>query len=79
MATGCVSRRGVLTRDRELSAQVHGDVGVKPHFSLEAFDDLEEDVRQSINRLKGSPFIPRKDRIRGFIYDVKSGRLQEVK
>jgi carbonic anhydrase len=70
---------GMLTfSDDELKAEVHEDIGVKPHFSLEAFDDLEEDVRQSIARIKTSPFIPRKTHIRGFIYDVHSGRLQEV-
>ena len=70
---------GMLTfSDDEVKAQVHGDVGLKPHFSLEAFDDLEEDVRQSIARIKASPFIARKDKARGFVYDVKTGRLQEV-
>ena len=44
----------------------------------ESFDDLEVDVRQSIARIQASPFIPVKDNIRGFIYDVKTGRLNEV-
>jgi carbonic anhydrase len=70
---------GMLTfSDDDVKGQVQSEIGLKPHFSLEAFDDLEEDVRQSIARIKTSPFILRKDNIRGFVYDVKSGRLQEV-
>ena len=46
---------------------------------LEAFPDLEEDVRQSIARIQASPFIPNKSSVRGFVYDVKSGKLGEVK
>jgi carbonic anhydrase len=70
---------GMLTfSDDDVKAQIQADTGLKPHFALEAFGDLEDDVRQSISRIKASPFVPRKDNIRGFIYDVKSGRLQEV-
>ena len=47
-------------------------------MAREAFDDLEEDVRQSIARIKASPFIPRKESVRGFVYDVHTGRLSEV-
>jgi carbonic anhydrase len=54
------------------------EVGVKPHFSLESFSDLEEDVRQSIRRIQVSPFIPHTDSVRGFIYEVETGRLREV-
>ncbi len=46
--------------------------------AAEAFDDLEQDVRQSIARIKASPFIPRKEQVRGFVYDVKTGALDEV-
>jgi carbonic anhydrase len=53
-------------------------VGLKPTFSLEAFPNLEEDVRQSIARIEASPFIPNKSNIRGFIYEVETGRLREV-
>ena len=70
---------GMLTfTDDELRRQIQDETGVKPAWAAEAFDDLEEDVRQSIARIKSSPFIPRKDSVRGFIYDVKTGRLQEV-
>jgi carbonic anhydrase len=57
---------------------VHADTGVKPEWAAEAFDDLDEDVRQSIARIKASPFIPHKDKVRGFVYDVHSGVLREV-
>jgi carbonic anhydrase len=70
---------GMLTfSDEELRAQIHGEVGMKPHFSMESFSDLEEDVRQSIARIEHSPFIPHKDAVRGFIYEVETGRLREV-
>ncbi len=70
---------GMLTfTDDELKQQIQEEVGIKPEFALEAFTDLEEDVRQSIRRIKASPFIPYKDNVRGFIYEVESGRLREV-
>jgi carbonic anhydrase len=70
---------GMLTfSDEELKAQIHEEVGMKPHFSMESFSDLEEDVRQSIARIKASPFIPRKESVRGFIYEVETGRLREI-
>ena len=70
---------GMLTfSDDELKQQIHEEVGVKPHFSMESFSDLEDDVRQSVARIKASPFIPHKDAVRGFIYEVETGRLREV-
>ncbi|GAC1345421.1 MAG: carbonic anhydrase [Candidatus Dormibacteria bacterium] len=70
---------GMLTfSDDQVKAQIQADTGLKPPFSLEAFPDAEEDIRQSIGRIKTSPFIPNKDRVRGFIYEVESGRLREV-
>jgi carbonic anhydrase len=70
---------GMLTfGDDEFRRQVQADTGIKPEWAAEAFDDLEADVRQSIARIRASPFIPVKDNIRGFIYDVKTGRLNEV-
>jgi carbonic anhydrase len=70
---------GMLTfTDDGFRRQVQEDTGVKPEWAAEAFDDLEEDVRQSMARIKNSPFIPKKEQLRGFIYDVKSGRLTEV-
>jgi carbonic anhydrase len=70
---------GMLTfTDDELKAQIQEDVGVKPHFAMESFSDLEEDVRQSIQRIQTSPFVPHKDSVRGFVYEVETGRLDEV-
>jgi carbonic anhydrase len=70
---------GMLTfSDDELKAQIHEEVGMKPHFSMESFSDLEEDVRQSAARIQASPFIPHKESVRGFIYEVETGRLREV-
>jgi carbonic anhydrase len=64
--------------DDDFRRQVQRDTGVKPEWPAEAFDDLEEDVRQSIARIKASPFIPKNDTVRGFVYEVESGRLREV-
>ena len=70
---------GMLTfTDDEFRKLVQQDCGIKPQWSAEAFDDLEDDVRQSVARIKASPFIPRKDQIRGFVYEVETGRLREV-
>src|SRR5438094_7633105 len=70
---------GMLTfTDDGFKAQIQADTGIKPEWAAEAFDDLDADVRQSIARIKASPFIPRKDQIRGFVYDVHDGRLREV-
>src|SRR5215207_310147 len=70
---------GMLTvSDEELREQIQQEVGIKPHFPLETFADLEEDVRQSIKRIEASPFIPHKDSVRGFIYEVETGHLREV-
>jgi carbonic anhydrase len=70
---------GMLTfTDDAVKAQIQADTGMKPSFALEAFNDLDEDVRQSIARIQASPFIPHKDSVRGFIYEVETGRLREV-
>jgi carbonic anhydrase len=70
---------GMLTfTDDQVKAQVESDTGIRPPFALESFSDLEADVRQSMARIQASPFVPRKDHVRGFIYDVHGGRLTEV-
>jgi carbonic anhydrase len=70
---------GMLTfTDDEFKASIQADVGIKPAWPAEAFTDLDEDVRQSIRRILADPFIPRKDSVRGFVYDVRSGKLNEV-
>jgi carbonic anhydrase len=70
---------GMLTfTDDEFKRSIQDETGIKPEWSAEAFSDLDEDVRQSIARVQASPFIPRKDSVRGFIYEVETGRLREV-
>jgi carbonic anhydrase len=70
---------GMLTfTDDEFKRSVQDDVGIKPQWAAEAFPDLDEDVRQSIARIQASPFIPRKDSVRGFVYEIETGRLREV-
>ena len=70
---------GMLTfSDDDFRRQVQQDTGVKPEWAAETFDDLDEDVRQSIARIKASPFIPNKESVRGFVYDVETGTLREV-
>ena len=70
---------GMLTfSDDEVKGQIQEEVGIKPLFALESFTDLEEDVRQSIRRIEASPFIPYKESVRGFVYEVETGRLREV-
>src|SRR3954462_7519206 len=67
---------GMLTfTDDEFKKQIQDDVGQKPEWAAEAFDALDTDVRQSIARIKSSPFIPNKDNVRGFVYEVESGKL----
>jgi carbonic anhydrase len=71
---------GMLTfKDDDVKRQIESEVGMRPAFALEAFPDLEEDVRQSIARIQASPFIPNKSSVRGFVYDVRRGKLDEVK
>jgi carbonic anhydrase len=73
--TGC----GMLTfTDDEVKDQIEADTGARPPFALESFGDLDGNVRESIERIKSSPFIPNKDAIRGFVYEVETGRLREV-
>ena len=70
---------GMLTfTDDEFKQQIESDTGIKPQWAAEAFGDLEGDVRQSVARIKASPFIPNKDSVRGFVYEVETGRLREV-
>lgn len=70
---------GMLTfTDDAFKRSIQDDTGVKPEWAAESFPDLDEDVRQSIARIKASPFVPQKDAIRGFVYEVKTGKLREV-
>ena len=73
--TGC----GMLTfTDDAFKASIQEETGIKPEWAAEAFDDLDQDVRQSIARIRASPFIPKKDAVRGFVYEVETGKLREV-
>src|SRR5215218_8726441 len=70
---------GMLTfGDDDFRRSIQDETGIKPAWAAEAFSDLDEDVRQSIARIQASPFIPRKDAVRGFVYEVETGRLREV-
>jgi carbonic anhydrase len=71
---------GMLTfTDDGFKADIEAETGIKPPWAAEAFPDLDADVRQSINRITASPFVPHKDSIRGFVFDVATGLLTEVK
>ena len=73
--TGC----GMLSfRDEEFRGRLEEATGERPEWSSEAFGDLDESVRQNIARIKDSPFIPNKDSVRGFVYEVETGKLREV-
>jgi carbonic anhydrase len=73
--TGC----GMLTfSDDEFADRLESETGSRPSWRAEAFGDLQGDVRESIARIKASPFIPRKESVRGFVYDVETGSLTEV-
>jgi carbonic anhydrase len=70
---------GMLTfTDDDFKASIQKDTGIKPEWAAEAFSDLDEDVRQSIARIKASPFIPHKESVRGFVFDAATGKLREV-
>jgi len=70
---------GMLTfADDDVKRAIEADTGLRPSFALEAFSDLEQDVRQSVARIKASPFLPHRDAVRGFVYEVETGVLREV-
>ncbi len=70
---------GMLTfEDGDVKNQIMEDTGIRPPFAMEAFPDLDGDVRQSIARIQASPFVPNKDQVRGFVYECETGRLREV-
>lgn len=70
---------GMLTIDEKGEKdRIEADTGIRPSFALEAFSDIDADVVQTVARLKASPFLPHKDDIRGFVYEVETGRVREV-
>ena len=64
--------------DDEFRQSIQEETGIKPTWSAECFSDVDEDLRQSLARIQASPFIPKKDSVRGFVYEVETGRLREV-
>ena len=70
---------GMLTfTDDEFKRSIEEETGIKPAWAPESFSDLDEDLRQSLARVKASPFIPEKRSVRGFVYEVENGTLREV-
>ena len=70
---------GMVTfSDDQFRQSIEADTGIRPPWAAEAFPDAAADVRQGINRIQASPFIPKKDKVRGFVYDVHTGGLEEV-
>jgi carbonic anhydrase len=70
---------GMLTfTDDEFKSSIEAETGLRPAWAAEAFSDLEQDVRQSIGRIQADPFIPHKESVRGFVYEVETGKLREV-
>jgi carbonic anhydrase len=70
---------GMLTfTDDEFKKSIQDETGIKPSWSAEAFGDLDTDVRQSVARIRNSPFVPHTDAVRGFVFDVATGKLNEV-
>jgi carbonic anhydrase len=74
--TGC----GMLGIDEDaLARRIKSDTGRRPDFDLRGFADLEESLRESIRKVTESPFLPHRESVRGFVYEVETGRLREVR
>jgi carbonic anhydrase len=70
---------GMLTlSDEEFAARLESETGRRPDWSAHTFDDLEAHLRDSIERIRHDPFLLRTDSVRGFIYEVETGRLREL-
>jgi carbonic anhydrase len=70
---------GMLTlSDDEFADRLERETGSRPEWRAHAFSDLEQAVRDGVERIRSSPFVPRADRVRGFVYEVETGRLREV-
>ncbi|MEU1375729.1 carbonic anhydrase [Streptomyces triculaminicus] len=72
--TGC----GLLNLTEDFRHEIEAEVGQRPAWAVEAFKDLDQDVRQSMQRVRTSPFLPYRDDVRGFVFDVTTGRLREI-
>jgi carbonic anhydrase len=70
---------GMLTfTDDEFKNGIEDETGIRPSWAAEAFPDVDQDVRQSVARIQADPFIPHKESVRGFVYEVETGKLREV-
>ena len=70
---------GMLTfTDEEFADRLESETGQRPEWRAHAFSDLDKDVRDGIERIRSSPFVPRTDKVRGFVYEVETGRLREI-
>jgi carbonic anhydrase len=70
---------GMLTfTDDEFAAKLETETGERPEWRAHAFADLDQNVRESIDKIRNSPFVPRTDNVRGFVYEVETGALREV-
>jgi carbonic anhydrase len=72
--TGC----GMLSVTEDFRHELEAEVGERPTWSVEAFKDLDDEVRQSLRRVRNSPFLPHTDDVRGFVFDLATGRLREI-
>lgn len=72
--TGC----GMQTITEDFRSELEAEVGQRPTWAVEAFTDVDQDVRQSMARVRTSPFLPHTDDVRGFVFDVHTGRLREI-
>ena len=70
---------GMLTfTDEDFAQKLEDETGERPEWRAHAFEDLETNVRDSIDKIKTSPFVPRTDNVKGYVYEIESGRLREV-
>ena len=70
---------GMLTfTDDDFKRSIQDEIGIKPNWAAESFPDIDEDVRQSLKRIENSPFVTATTSLRGFVFDVATGKLNEV-
>ena len=70
---------GMLTiSDEEFAQRLEEETGERPHWRAHAFSDLDQNVRDSVRMIRESPFVPRTDNVRGYVYDVSTGELRQV-
>ncbi|PCK27794.1 beta-class carbonic anhydrase [Rhodococcus qingshengii] len=70
---------GMLTfTDEDFKRSIQDEIGIKPNWAAESFPDIDEDVRQSLKRIENSPFVTATTSLRGFVFDVATGKLNEV-